>query len=307
MGLYEPVLTYVGFLENGKLTKKAIDQFISETGLLINQGNIDGKTLVPLATILSIPPIKTLQLASGFDLFQFPPVPIVGPLIVNTLKDRSTAEMWYTIFIDTLLPSIASLLNIAGATPLAPIAFDPSGIFDLDPKVKIPLPFTPPDILKGLKVPMLIPEIVAKLPSISIPKIPSLPSLDFPTLYIHKTPNIKLLIPSIADMTLPKFMLGILKIPILALQQLLVPPKLDIVLPLIKAPPDISAIVKIVFDLLLSLLQDIFDLTAFPVTLIASLVVLMKDVVAMLVVVIISQLLGTGNIVKAASGLVGLI
>lgn len=303
---YDPILTSVGLIEGGKLTKAAKESYKKEVLALLLTGNADGKGGSPATKIFStlapLPPIPgpnvvnvtTLQ---SEPIFWFGPDPLAA-LMADTLTEEK-CPIWHTIFPDLLYEKTAVALDMNGATPLFPV-FDVSFPFGFD----MPIPFTLPDLLAKLvvKTPDLtLPALTIKLstllklpptpPSIPIPPIP--PSLPDAVL--------KLPIPPLALLDL---CIGLIKLPFDLLLKLVLPPKIDIILKL----PDLPKLVLgFAFDIVVDLLKSLNLMLTVPKLFVASLLIYIKDIVAMVCVDIVGSLVGAGNIAKSVAGLTGLV
>lgn len=292
MGLYGPILTGVGLLHGGKLTQSARDAYVDEVLALLVSGNDQGhggspstqlfSQLVPLPPVAG-PNIINVTTLKSEPLFWFGPDPAAA-LLSAQLKDPSKNPVWQAIFPDLIYASTANLLDMNGNTPLFPV-FDVSAAFGID----LPLPFTLPDLAAKLNMSPI--DLAAKLaglsiqvsiPTIPIPQLP--PKLNIPSL------SLQLPVPPFA---LPQLVIGLLKLPIDLLQQILLPPNLDIVLKLIKL--DFSAVFDLAFNAVFGLLKDLNLTVTTPKLLIASLLIYLKDIVAMVCTVIVGSLVGAGG------------
>lgn len=307
MGLYDPVLTSIGLLESGKLSKKARDKYFEEvTGLLVN-GNAGGHgmpnvitAILPIPPVDPIPPIMNVTTLKYEKVFWFSPDPFAATQAAQ-ISVRANAEILHAIFIDLLYEKTAVALDVKGSTPFAPI-LDYSVIFGDD------FPFPPkfPDDFKaklpdlGIKLPELtVPILMAKL-GIKFP--PPVPPFNLPIPPLPPSlPKIDLPIPPLALLDL---CIGLIKLPFTALQSLILPPKIDLALNI----PDLPASVfKLVFGLLIDLLKELNLLLIVPKLLVACLLVYVKNIVGMLVTDIIGMLVGSGNLARSGAKLCGLI
>lgn len=300
--IYDPVLTGIGLLDtSGNITKSAERAFIDEIILLLTLGNIGGKTLVPLSKLVPVPSFAGPKIL-GQDFFWFNPDPVSG-LLAATLLDAEKTPFFHEIFINGLYKSTVSLLNLGGQTPLFPV-FDISLPFGTDLKI----PFTIPELAVALSLPPI--QVPAKLvaagikvsiPSIPIPQIPNIAPVGFD---FTKSPPTSISLPMPPVFTIPSLITGLIEIPFKVLTATLVPPSLSLVTNLPGLP---ATIADIAFKLLFQLLSELGLTLILPKTLIATIIVYMKNIVAILCVLIISQLVGVGNIAFGVAQLLGLV
>jgi hypothetical protein len=303
MGLYGPILTGVGLLENGNLTKAARDTYVDEVLALMATGNDRGRggspTTQVFSSLLPLPPVPGPNIVNvttlkSEPLFWFGPDP-VATLMAVQLKDPSNNPVWQAIFPDLIYAKTAVALDLPGNTPLFPV-FDVSAAFGID----LPLPFTLPDL--ALKLNLTPPDLAIKLSQLGIQlSIPTIPIPPLPP----KVPDVSLQLP-VPPLVLPDFCIGLIKLPFDLLEQLLLPPNLDIVLKLIKL--DFSGVFDIAFNIVLQLLKDLNLMLVTPKLLIASLLIYLKDVVAMVCTVLVGSLVGAGGgltkLVAVGTGLI---
>lgn len=311
------VLESVGILDGGKISDAIRDKFIEDVQGLLGQGNIEDEPF----WFVGIP----LYFPGGF--------PAPG------LEDREKFPAFHTVFIDAMLEGTAKVLDLPGGTPLFPVA-DPCA-FGLQLNLPLPdisldlalsiFPAPTPDImLELLQVdPLDIPDILLNLPSISIPGLPSPPSLPaiplpgllipIPTLPI---PNISLSIPlpSLPGLPIPKFpaiptfslptipglpsLLGCIfaAIPLIFIEILASIPALLESLP--KGPLGIiSFFAGIVISVLLACFEKLGLAIAKMLSFVAGLVVYIKYLVIFFILAIIASLLGDGCLTLGLAGL----
>lgn len=306
MGVYDPILTTIGLLESGKLTKKARDKYFDEVTALLVNGNANGKgmpnvltKLLPVPPIDPTPPIINVTTFKAEKVFWFEPDPFAA-LQANHIKDRKNAEVLHAIFLDLLFEKTAINMDLNGSTPFAPI-LDYSSVFGLDFPFppKFPGDFLPklPDL--GIKIPELtIPILMLKLGIKFPPPIPPF-AIPFPPPGIPpKLPDFPLFV------ILPEFCIGLLELPFLCLKKLLLPPDIGLVLDLPNLP---TIVFKIAFELMLDLMINLDLLLITPKLLIACLLVYIKNVVGMVVADIIGMLVGAGAVAKIGAQLCGLL
>jgi hypothetical protein len=296
---YDPILTAIGLLEGGKLTPKAKDAYKKEVLGLLATGNIEGKggspstkifnSIVPLPPI-SGPEIFNVTTLQSEPLFWFGPDPLALLMAENLTEEQ--CPIWHTIFVDLLYEKTAVALDMPGTTPLAPV-FDVSFAFGID---ALPIPFTPPDL--ALKLGITPVELLLKLPSlikVSLPKIP-IPPIPPPL------PDLVLQLP-IPPLALLDLCIGLIKLPFDLLLNLLVP-KLSLVL-------DLPGLPKIVLELAMTIVIDLLKslnlMLIVPKLFIASILIYIKNIVAIVCVDIVGSILGAGTIAKSVGELTGLI
>lgn len=298
---YDPILTSVGVLDHGKLTPEGRTKYVTEVLALLALGNHDGKggspstkifnSLVPLPPVAG-PEIFNVTTLSSEKLFWFDPDPLAA-LMSSVLVDENASPMWNAIFPDLLYGKTASALDINGSTPLFPL-FDVSIPF---PDIKI-FPIALPDL--ALQLNLELPKLMLKLidlniklslPSIPLPPIPpSLPKIDLP----------------IPPLVLFDLMIGLIKLPFDLLLKLVLPPDLSIVLKLISL--DFKFVLDLALDIVIKLLIDLNLMLIVPKLFIASLLIYLKDIVAMVITDVVGLLVGAGGtLTKLVAGATGLI
>jgi len=303
---YDNSLWGIGLLDapKGKISQAGKDAFVNDVIKLLTVGNANGSTLTPIASIVPLPP-PGVPGTNGNDLmaptllppftepvFWFGPDP-TAQLQKPVLLDASQSPMWHSIWVDTLYQGAADLLDLPGNTPLIPI-FDVSAAFGFD----LPIPFALPDL--ALKLNLTPPQLLVKLASLKI-KL-SLPAISLPNLPTIALPQL----PPLPQ--LPNLVIGLLTLPFNLMLKLLVPPKVSLAFDLPNLP---TVVFKLAFELLLELFLSFnIPLPPFPLlpkAFIASLLVWMKNVIAMTVVNIVTNLVGTGTIAQGVGTLLGLL
>lgn len=311
------ILTNLGILENGQISKKARDKFVEDVKFLIGNGNDGSFWIAPLEPF-------------------FPPF---GP--APDLENQEKYPIFHKVFIDTLYQKTAVAFDVNGATPLFPVA-DP-GAFAV--QLGIPLPDislekalsifpvpTPQGILELLEVSVSdIPDILANLANIKVPPMPappgvppipspnaflpdvSLPSgLGFsipPSIPFAPFPNFPVIPPPVTfDIHIPSI-LGFLtclfsKLPLMTIAVIANSDKLLQALP--KGPPGIvlffaAIVVALILDCLAGLAINLF------LSLIAAIVVYMKNLIIMLLLAMIASIIGDGIVVKGMADFLGLV
>ena len=310
---YGPVLTGVGLLENGKLSAAGRQRYVTEVLALLATGNANGKggspttkifnSLVPLPPIPG-PTIINVTTLQAEPLFWFGPDPL-ATLMATTLVDEKACPIWNAIFPDLLYTATAEALDVAGSTPLFPL-FDVSIAFPNLNGFPIPLPdlAIKANILPPPKLLIKLADLGIKLqiPTPPIPPIPpalpdfalgfTLPSVNIPGLAIE------------AALAIPKLLLGLIKMPFDLIVQLVAPPSISLVLDLLQFKFD--AVFQLAFDIVVKLLQPLIPIV--PKLLIASVLIYVKDIVAMVIVDLVGMLVGAnGALTKSVAKATGLI
>jgi hypothetical protein len=304
------ILTGVGLIKDGKLAPEAKKTFVANVIALLVSGNHNGKGkgLEPFSELISIPPtdipinFPNLTNLSKENMFWFDPDPLAA-LMSTVLLDESKCPMYYKIIVDLLYGSTMEALDLNGATPFAPL-FDVSL---LAPNLSgFPIPPSDLAIKAGI---MPVPKLLLKLAELNImppsmpipptpPVLPSLPDFSFglaipPSLAVD------------AAATIPKLLLGLIKLPFDIINKLIAPPDIGLVLKLISF--DFSAIFELAFKLLLEI-PPIALVPILPKLLIASILIYLKNVLAAVCVDLVGMMIGAGGtITKAVAVATGLI
>jgi hypothetical protein len=294
---YGPILTGIGVLNAGKISDSAKAAFVSDVILLLTNGNANGATLSPIGSIFPLPPVPgpevPVLVPPGLEpIFWFGPDP-TAPLQEPALLSEADTPFWHQIFIDGLFQGTATALDLAGNTPLFPM-FDISAPFQLPP---LPLPFTLPDLAAALKLP--VPKLLLKLPTLGIQL--SLPSISIPSIPIPALPKLPPL------PMLPQFLLGLFQLPFQLLLKLLVPPDISLIFDLPNLP---AAVFKVAFGLILDLFISLGIPSPFPLlpkAFIASIIVYLKNVIAMVCCVIVGNIVGMGAMAQTVGVTLGLL
>ncbi len=314
MSYTDPCLgpTGVGVLDaQGNLTPEARDAFTAQVILLLTSGNANGKG-AKISSLLGIPfpppsgvklldPDRLLTHPSDplGDLFWFDPSPF-APLVFDTLRDP--AGGYQKNIVTNLYQPMMKAMSVAGNAVATPI-LDYSGFLPPDIAVKLTIPNIPkiavalntPNPLVALKalgidlgdIPSFIANLAAVLPAPAIPSIPTPPIPDFDFIVF------------------PDLFAGLIQLPFTLLPDLIgkfSPPDL-----LVPSPPDMFKLVlDLYFGPLLDLLKKVGLLAILPKLLIATFIVIIQNAVAAMVPLIISQVIGTGIIVKTVGQALGL-
>lgn len=311
MAYTDPCLgpTGVGVLDSrGNLTQAARDAFTAQVILLLTSGNANGKG-AKISSLLNIPfpppsgvklldPDRLLTHPSDplGDLFWFDPSPF-APLIFDTLRDPEGG--YQKNIVSNLYQPLMKVMNLNG-NAVAPPILDYSGFLPPEISAKLTLPDLPKIAAAVPNVPALkalgidlgdIPTFVANLGKVisipSIPSIPSPPTFDFDFIVF------------------PDLFVGLMQLPFLLLPDLIAkfsPPDL-----LVPSPPDLfNLVLGLFFGLLLDLLKKVGLLAILPKLLVATFIVILQNAVAAMVPLVISQVIGTGLVVKSVGQALGL-
>lgn len=308
--------TGVGVLDSqGKLTQAARDAFTSQVITLLVSGNRDGKG-AKISSLLGIP----FPPEAGFglpdpdriitnpgesivgDLFRFDPSPF-APLTFDTLRDPK--QLYQKLIIDNLYQPFMQAVNQKG-NAVAPPILDYSGFLPPDIAIKLTLPDLPkiaiafPGGLLALKalnldlgsVPSFIANLSAVIPIPSIPSIPQFSLPDFPTFDFVIFPQLFSLIVQLPFVVLPDLIAKLSASPI------------DLLIP---TPPALFKLVlDVVFGLVLDILKKLGLLVMMPKLLIATIIVFLQNAVAAIAPLAVSQIIGTGLVVKTIGQALGL-
>ena len=299
----------VGVLDGSeKLTQNARDSFTAQVILLLTSGNRDGLgAKVSSLTGVPFPPPSGVKLLDPDrlltnpndpfgDLFWFDPSPF-APLTYDALRDPEGG--YQKIIITNLYEPLMKVMNLNG-NAVAPPIVDFTGLLPPDIAVKLELPDLPKIAIAGPNIPALkalqldlgdLPEFVANLTAlVSIPQFPSLPSIP---------------IPEFDFIIFAKLFELLLTLPIALLPDLIL--KFDPLKLLTPSPPELFAVVlEIVFGLVLDILKQVGLLTILPKLLVATFIVMIQNAVIALLCMTVSQIIGTGLVVKTIGQALGL-
>jgi hypothetical protein len=299
----------VGMLDlQGNLTQAARDAFTTQVILLLTSGNANGKG-AKISSLLGIPfpppsgvkvldPDKLLTDPTDplADLFWFAPSPF-APLTFDTLRDPNGA--YQKQIITNLYQPLIKAMSLKG-NAIAPPILDYSGFLPPDISIDLTLPDLPkiaavvPNVLAlqalGIDlgdIPSFVANLAAVIPSPSIPEIPTPP------------------IPQYEFVIFSKLFSGILALPFKLLPELITkfsPPSL-----LAPSPPELfNLILGLFFGLFLDLLKTLGLVLILPKLLIATCIVLIQNTVAAMAPMVVSQIIGTGLVVKTIGQALGL-
>lgn len=302
----------VGILDTqGNLTQNARDAFTSQVILLLTSGNSDGKgSLISKLFDVPFPPpsgVKILDVDRLLthptdplaDLFWFSPSPF-APLTFDTLRDPEGG--YQKNIVSNLYQPLVKAMNLNG-NAIAPPILDYSGFVPPDIAIDLKLPDIPkiavavtpvpnPIALKALGLNLgSIPDFAANLGKVV--SIPSVPSIPIPPL------------PAYDFIVFPELFLGLMQIPFKLLPDLI--PKLSPPSLLVPDPLGLfNLIIGPFFGLVLDLLKTVGLLAILPKLLIATFIVMVQNAVAAMAPLLVSQIIGTGVIVKTIGQALGL-
>ena len=240
------------------------------------------------------------------DLFWFSPSPF-APLTFDTLRDPEND--YQKIIVDTLYASLMRVMNLNGNAAVLPVA-DYSGVFPPDISINLKLPdipilaalLFPVPNLPGLqkKLDLSLPDVNDLITSLgNLPSIPGLPSLPGPPA-----------LPPFQDFIVffdlfKELMLLPIKIVPKIIAEFAIPTKALELL-----TPDPAALFNLVlnlsFDILLEILKNVGLLAILPKLLSATIIVTLQNAVIGMVILFVSQIIGTGLIVKFLGQALGL-
>ncbi len=294
-----------------KLTQDARDSFTAQVILLLTSGNSDGKG-AKISSILGIPfpPPSGVKLFDPDrlltnpgdplgDLFWFDPSPF-APLTYDTLRDPEGG--YQKIIVTSLYEPLMKVMNLNGNAAVPPI-LDYSGFLPPDIAAKLKLPDLPkiavaiPNGVPALEaldidlgdIPAFVAELAGVLPS---PQVPSLPSIP---------------IPEFDFIVFPQLFELLLTLPITLLPKLVAELSADPIKLLTPTPPDLFKLVlQLTFGLVLEILKEVGLLAILPKLLVATFIVMIQNAVVALLCMAVSQVIGTGLVVKSIGQALGL-
>jgi len=290
------------------LTPDARDSFTLQVVALLASGNKDGMG-AKISSLIGIPfpppagvklfdPDRLLTNPTDplGDLFWFDPSPF-APLTYDTLRDPKGG--YQKIIVDNLYAPLMKAMNIPG-NAAAPPVLDYTGFLPPDiaidlklsdlPKILALIP-TPPALKIAYDIdPSITVEIVGLIPPLPTP--PSLPAIPVPEFDF-------LVFPALFELLLT---LPITLLPDLVVQFTAKAPQL-----LVPDPPGLFELVlKIVFPLVLDILAKVGLLVILPKLLVATFIVMIQNAVIALLCMVVSQIIGTGLVVKTIGSALGL-
>ncbi len=319
MSYQDPCLgpTGVGVLgEDGKLTQVARDSFTAQVIALLTSGNKDGLG-TKVSTLIGVPfppypgpqlfdPDKLLTDPTNAKspLFWFEGSPFAS-LMFDTMRDPQ--EDYQKLIVDTLYGSLMKALSLNG-NAIAPPILDYSGF--LPPEITVDWKI-PEDLLKiAVALTTPTPPPVVSLEAPGMPNVGSIP--DFLTALLNlPTPPAP---PGLPVPPVPAFDFVIfddlfkmlIELPATVLPQLI--PKLD-PLTLLK-PPELADLFNLVmepyFGPNIDILKALGLLQIHPKLLSATFVVMIQNAVIALLCLAVSQVIGTGLVVRGIGQALGL-
>lgn len=292
-----------------KLTQAARNAFTLQVVTLLTSGNENGLG-AKISSLLNIPfpppsgvklldPDRLITSPSDpfGDLFWFSPSPF-APLTYDTLKDPEGG--YQKIIVTNLYEPLMKAMNLNGNAAAPPI-MDFTGLLPPDIAVKLTLPDLPKIAIAGPNVPALkalgidlgdIPDFVVNLNGLkSLPQFPSLPSIP---------------IPEFDFVIFPKLFELLLTLPIKLLPDLLIKFAVPIDLLTPDPPKLFTVVLELVFNLVLDILKEVGLLAILPKLLVATFIVMIQNAVIALLCMAVSQVIGTGLVVKTIGQALGL-
>lgn len=291
-----------------KLTRAARDSFTAQVVTLLTSGNQNGMG-AKISSILNIPfpPPAGVKLFDPDrlltnpedplgDLFWFDPSPF-APLTFDSLRDPEGD--YQKIIVTNLYEPLMKMLNLNG-NAIAPPILDYTGFLPPDIAIKIKIPDLP-------KIALLLPKpvelklaydidatIVAEIVGLkpALPAIPSLPSIPIPEFDFIIFPQLFELLLTLPITLLPDL---IANLDPLSLLNIDVPPKALFEL-----------VIGLTFKPILQILADVGLLAILPKLLVATFIVMVQNLAIALLCATISQIIGTGLVVKTVGQALGL-
>jgi hypothetical protein len=291
-----------------KLTQNARDAFVAQVILLLTSGNRDGLgAKVSSLTGIPFPPPSGVKLFDPDrlltnpsdplgDLFWFDPSPF-APLTYDTLRDPEGG--YQKIIVTNLYEPLMKVMNLNGVA-MAPPILDYTGFLPPEISIELELPDLPliaalipnPPALKAEYDidPSITAKIAALLPA--LPSVPSLPSIP---------------IPEFDFIVFPQLFELLLTLPITLLPKLIAKLSVDPLKLLTPSPPELfKIVVELVFGLVLDILKEVGLLAILPKLLVATFIVMIQNAVIALLCMTVSQIIGTGLVVKTIGQALGL-
>lgn len=303
---YGKILTGIGLIDGDKLSQSAKDGFIDEVGTLLRTGNANGvggsATTKIFSALVRLPPSAGPELSVGTEgdsanAFWFP-ADENADVIIDKLKNEETA--WHKNILIGMYEKVAKQLDANGSTPFFPV-FDSSIAF---PNVK-KFPILPPELaVKANQLPP--PKLLAKLASLGIeasaPSPPSPPSVA-PEIKDYSVPGVEY--PGPPPIVIDKFMNDMSNMPFTVLAKLIAQPDISMAVNPTGLP---DTVFKKAFEVVTSSLDDSDIVKVVSPLFTASMIIYVKNVVAMICVDIIGMLVGAGgSMTKAMASLTGLV
>lgn len=295
--------------KNDVLTKEARDAFTLQVIALLTSGNKDGKG-AKISSVFGIPfpprsgvllpdPDRLLTNPDDLngDLFWFDPSPM-APLSYSALRDPNGG--YQKVIVDGLYQPIVRAMNLAGNAAAPPIV-DYTGLLPPEVAIKVKLENLPKAVVAipqgaialaaALKIDVddagkLLLSLKDLVPTPAVPSVPvpPLPSHDFVVF-----DDLFLALVTLPLKLLPGLVAELAGDPIKVLT-----PSFDALL---------SKVVLSIFKPFLQILKEIGLLTILPKLLSATVIVILQSVVVALIPVLVSQIIGTGVVVKTLGDL----
>jgi hypothetical protein len=142
---------------------------------------------------------------------------------------------------------------------------------------------------------------IAALLSLLVPPVP--PSIPIPPIPTIPVPKIPIPLAGISVPNFPDLALGFFKMPLTLFPQLI----LKVTSPSISPPDLFKEIIGLIAELLMDVLKALGLLVGVPKLLLSVLMVIVKDLCVMLLCDVVSQVLGTGALVKIVATLGGVV
>jgi hypothetical protein len=301
--LYQPILTSVGYIKSDDEMK---ERFMGEVLSLLETGNLDGlggSYLQKLInSIVPFPPQGGPMTLDDENFFHFKPE-INIDLFKEILPDEKKSGNWQKVFVSNLYLKTIKAFDVKGATPLAA---PPLFVFDA-PTINpiIPIPYSLAEIstaFAALPDPTPPALLVANLSAAGIIPTQLIPpqKIEINLLELNPIPGMKNDLLDLVEkiVNFPGLLLGELiseYVDPIKLFQLAINP-LEI----------IPLAVEKTGSMLKSIFSNFLEENFIPKILVASVLILLKEIICMVVLVVIGGLLGSGNIVKNVAKLIGM-
>lgn len=301
--LYKDILSSAGL----DLSSQALEKrYIDDVSFLLAGGNVDGRggslAHKKLSEISPLPreggPLVKEESFFHFKADEF------SSDSISSLKDKNLSANWYETFVKSHYLLINSL-NLPGKTPFQAI---PPHLFDSTSALGL-LQF-PHDIIALSAVLGTTPELI--IPSLNARGIIQTEGLKYTPQIIDQTPyesggyenNLLKLMTKLYG--LPSYLISKFLEEILDSQR---------IISFLNPANIIKFLVDLISDKMPNssqsfmdfLFEDFFQVPFLPKTLVCSVLVLIKDIIAVMCVVMIGSIIGSGNITKTTAQFVGLI
>jgi hypothetical protein len=303
--LYKDILSEAGF----DLSSQALEKrYIDDVTFLLSGGNIDGQggslQYKKLSLIAPLPRDGGPKIKNEF-FFHFNPDEFALDSIA-TLKDKNLSQNWYETFVKSHQVLVKSL-NLPGKTPFQAI---PPHLFDSISALE--LPQFPHDITILSTALGVTPDLI--IPSLNARGIIQTDGLKYTTPVIDQAPYES----GGYENNLLKLMIQMYELPnflILKFLEEISNPVPDKLISFVNPENLIKFLINLLSEkmpfstmsFMDKLFDDFFQIPFLPKTLICSVLVLIKDIIAAICVVMIGSIIGSGKITKSAAQFVGLI